>query len=166
MVDMIHFWGEEFCEVFADSGIFIKERPSEETGEMTAVDTDDWCNITAKLKSEASCTIQLSRCATTVPDIVEFELYGEKGKIIFSHIQGTQSLEFTDALTKEKEIIEVPAEFDAVQSRSFVDLAKGIEDEYTAKLSHGLQCQAVIDAALISTKENRVVTIGEITEEL
>ncbi len=164
MIDMVHFWGEEFTEVFANSGIFINERPSEETGEMLPVDTDDWCNITAKLQSEASCTIQLSRCATTVPDIVEFELYGEKGKIIFSHYQGIQSLEFTDVKTGKKELLEPPAEFDAIQSRSFVDLANGIEDEYTAKLSHGLQCQAVIDAALISTKENRVVSIKEITQ--
>lgn len=165
MIDMVHFWGEKFKEVYADSGIFIKERPSEETGELVPVDTDDWCNITAKLESEASCTIQLSRCATTIPDLTHFEIYGEKGKLVYSYATGIQSLEFVDAKTKKSELITPPAEFDAIQCKSFINLANGIEDEYTAKISHGLQCQAVIDAALISTKENRVVTISEITGE-
>ena len=40
----------------------------------------------------------------------------------------------------------------------------GIEDEYTAKLEHGLECQAVIDAAIISCEENRPVKISEIKE--
>lgn len=166
MIDMVHFWGEEFKDVYANSGIFIKERPSEETGEMVKVDTDDWCNITAKLESEASCTIQLSRCATTVPDLICFEIYGEKGKLVYSYLDGEQSIEFADAKTKKTENIIPPADFDAIQSESFINLANGIEDEYTAKLSHGLQCQAVIDAALISTKENRVVTVKEIKENI
>ena len=162
MIDTVHFLGEKFTEVYANWGIFIKERPSEETGEILPVDTDDWCNFNAKLESEASCTIQVSRCATTVSDLIVFELYGEKGKLVYTCTTDGQKLEYADAKIKEVELLTPPAEFDALQSRSFVDYMNGIEDEYTAKLEHGLECQAVIDAAIISCEENRPVTIAEI----
>lgn len=165
MIDIVHFLGEKFTEVYGNWGIFIKERPSEETGEIVPVDTDDWCNLNAKLESNASCTIQVSRCATTVSDLIVFELYGEKGKLIYTYSSDGQTIEFADAKTKEKEFLTPPAEFDAVQSRSFVNYMLGIEDEYTAKLEHGLECQAVIDAAIISCEENRPVTIKEIKEK-
>lgn len=163
MIDIVHFLGEDFDEVFANTGIFITERPSEETGEIVPVDTDDWCNINARLKSDTSCTIQLSRCATTVPDLIQFELYGEKGKLIYTYYAGEQTIEFVDNATKEKEWLTPPEEFSAIQEQSFINMANGIEDEYTAKIKHGLQCQAVIDAAYISSKENRPVKIEEIT---
>ncbi len=162
MIDIVHFLGEEFREVYANTGIFIKERPNEDTDETVTVDTDDWCNITAVLESNASCTIQLSRCATTIPTIVEIEVFAENGRLIFTYGADEQKLEFTDAKTKEKKELTPPDEFKALQSRSFVNLVNGVEDEYTAKLSHGLACQSVIDAALISSIENRPVTISEI----
>ncbi len=166
MIDIVRFWGEEFKEVYAKWGIFIKERPSEETGEIVAVDTDDWCNIVAELESDASCTIQLSRCATTLSDLIQFEVYGEKGKLVYTYLNGEQSIEFVDAKTKNAEMLEPPAEFSAQQSQSFINLVNGIEDEYTAKINHGLECQAVIDAALISATENRPVTIAEIKSSI
>lgn len=166
MFDIVRFCGEEFKEVYAKWGIFIKERPSEETGEILPVDTDDWCNITAELESDTSCTIQLSRCATTIPDLVEFEVFGEKGKLVYIHLGGKHSLEFTDAKTKEVEKLTPPDEFSALQSKSFIDHVNGIEDEYTAKIHHGLECQAVIDAALLSATENRPVTIAEIKNNI
>ncbi len=163
MFDIVHFCGEKFKEVYAKWGIFIKERPSEETGEILPVDTDDWCNITAELESDTSCTIQLSRCATTIPDLVEFEVFGSKGKLRYVHLAGQHTLEFTDAKTKEVESLTPPAEFNALQSQSFINLMNGIEDEYTAKIHHGLECQAVIDAAFLSATQNRPVKISEIT---
>ncbi len=162
MIDTVRFLGEEFKEVSANWGIFITERPSEETGEIVPVDTDDWSNINGVLDSGASCTIQLSRCATTIPDLIQFELYGEKGKLLYTYLAGEQCLEFVDAKDKKSEMLTPPDEFAAIQSKSFVDLVDGIEDEYTAKLYHGLECQAVIDAARISCEERRIVTIDEI----
>ena len=164
MIDIVRFFGEEFKEVYAQKGIFVKERPSEEDGAILSVDTDDWCNIVAKMESDVACTIQLSRCATTVPDITQFEIYGEKGKLVFLSENGKFTITFTDAETKAEEILEVPTEFDAVQSRSFVNLVNGIEDEYTCKIEQGLACQAVIDAALLSAEQNRTVSIVEIKE--
>lgn len=166
MFDIVRFIGEEFKEVYAKWGIFIQERPSEETGEILPVDTDDWCNITAELESDASCTIQLSRCATTIPDIVQLEIFGEKGKLVYVNTMGTNTLEFVDAKTKEKENLVPPEAFQAEQSGSFINLVCGVEDEYTAKIHQGLECQAVIDAALISAMENRPVTIAEIKKKI
>ena len=164
MFDIIHFWGEEFTEVYGKSGIFIKERPSEETGEIVPVDTDDWCNIVASLKSDASCVIELSRTATTISTgLLHFEVYGEKGLLVYD-CTDKHSLTFTDAKTKEVKELTPPEEFNAIQSKSFIDLTLGTEDEYTAKIEHGLKCQAVIDAVLKSTEENRPVTIREIVE--
>lgn len=164
MIDIVRFFGEEFKEVYAQKGIFVKERPSEEDGAILSVDTDDWCNIVARMESDVACTIQLSRCTTTVPDITQLEIYGEKGKLVFLSENGKFAITFTDAETKAEEILEVPTEFDAVQSRSFVDLVNGIEDDYTCKIEQGLACQAVIDAALLSAEQNRTVSIVEIKE--
>jgi len=165
MIDILHFWGEEFIDVFAQRGIFITERPTEETGEIVPVTTDDWCHMIATLKSGASCTIHVSRTCTTVPDLIEFEVYGEKGKLIFRHKAGVQTIEFVEDGSQEVQLLTPPEEFNAIQSGSFVNLLNDIEDEYTAKIEHGLQCQAVLDAALKSTEENRVVTIKEIKGE-
>jgi len=166
MFDILHFWGEEFEEVYARKGIFITERPSEETGEIVPVDTDDWCNIVAKLKSDASCIIELSRTATTISTgLLHFEVYGEKGVLTYS-CTDKHTLTFTDAKNGETEELTPPEMFGEIQSKSFIDLHKGIEDEYTAKIEHGLMCQAVIDATLKSSEENRPVTVDEILKDV
>lgn len=166
MFDIVRFWGQEFKEVYATTGLFIKERQSEETDEILKVDTDDWCNIVAKLESDVSCTVQLSRCASSLSDLIQFEVFGEKGRLVYTYLNGEQSIEFTDAKTKETEKLTPPEEFAAEQSGSFIDMVNGVEDEYTAKINHGLECQAVIDAALISSIENRPVTIAEIKKNI
>ena len=166
MIDIVRFWGEEFKEVYAKWGIIVKERPCENSPEIEPVDTDDWCNIVAELESETSCTIQLSRCATTISDLIQFEVYGEKGKLIYTYLGGEQTIEFVDEATREVQMLTPPDEFAAEQSRSFINLINGIEDEYTAKINHGLECQAVIDAAIISATENRPVTIAEIKKNI
>jgi len=167
MVDMVHFWGYEFDELYANTGIFIKERPTEETGEIVAVDTDDWCNVNAKLTTGASCTIELSRLATTISNLISFELYGEKGKLIYTYLgDNSQTIEFVDAKTCEKQMFTPPAEFNAIQSQSFVNLVNGVEDEYTAKIEHGLQCQYVLDAMIISADENKPVKIADMKNNI
>ena len=101
--------------------------------------------------------------ATVSTGLLHFEVYGEKGLLVYD-CTDKHSLKFTDAKTKETEDLIPPEEFNAIQSKSFIDLTLGVEDEYTAKIEHGLKCQAVIDAALKSTEENRPVTIKEITD--
>lgn len=165
MVDIVRFWGYEFVDVFAKRGTFITERPSEETGEIVPVDTDDWCNMIATLDKNTSCTIDVTRCATTVANLMQFEVYGENGKLIYTFLDDEQTIEFVDAKTKEKKMLTPPEEFNAIQSGSFINLVNGVEDEFTAKIEQGLECQAVLDAMLISCEEKRLVTIAEIKGE-
>ena len=162
MIDIVRFWGEEFKDVYATTGIYITHRPTEETGEMVAVTTDDWCNMNCVLESGTACTIELSRCATTLPNLMSFELYGEKGRLAFDNLHDRYTIEFTDAKTNEQKLLVPPPEFDAIQSGSYVNLILGIEDEYTAKITHGLECQAVIDAAIRSSEQHRPVSIAAI----
>ena len=164
MIDIVRFWGQEFKDVFANYGTFITERPTEDTGEIAKATTDDWCNMNCTLESDVSCTIELSRTATTISDLISFEVFGDKGRLIYKYEAGKQSIEFTDAETKQTESLTPPPEFDAIQSKSFVDLCRGIEDEYTARIIEGLECQAVIDAAIRSCEQHRVVTIKEIKD--
>jgi len=166
MIDIVRFWGYEFTEVYADRGTIVKERPTEDTGEIKPVETDDWCHMNCRLNCETTCTIELTRCATAVPAIMQFEVYGENGRLVYTNDNDGQSIVFTDAKTKEVKTLTPPAEFEALQSRSFINLTRGIEDEYTAKIIQGLECQAVIDAALLSTEEHRPVTIAEIKENV
>lgn len=163
MIDIVRFWGQEFKDVYANWGTIVKERPTEDTGEIKPVETDDWCNLNCQLQSEVSCTIELSRCCTTVANLIYFEVYGENGKLVYSY-DDEQKILFTDSKTKVTESLVPPAEFDALQSQSFINLAMGIEDEYTAKIIQGLECQAVIDAAIKSAQEHRPVSIAEIKE--
>ncbi|NLD87244.1 MAG: Gfo/Idh/MocA family oxidoreductase [Clostridiales bacterium] len=166
MIDIVRFWGQEFKDVYANYGTFITHRPTEDTGEIREVTTDDWCNMNCVLESDVSCTIELTRCATTVPNLISFEVYGEKGKLIYTNDEYGQKIEFRDAETREIELLTPPDEFTAMQSKSFIDLVQGIEDDYTAKITHGLECQAVIDAAIRSCEQHRPVTIAEIKEEI
>ena len=165
MIDILRFWGQEFKGIYANYGIEIKARPREDTGEMAPVNTDDWCNMICELESGISCTIQLSRVATTVDDRIEFEVYGERGGLIYRYDSGKQIIEFTDAKTRQVESLTPPESFLAEQSQSFVNLVNGIKDEDTAEITHGLACQAVIDAAIRSCEEQRYVSIAEIQEE-
>jgi len=93
---------------------------------------------------------------------MSFELYGEKGRLAFTNMAGQFTIEFTDAKTNEKQILTPPPEFEAIQSGSYVNLILGIEDEYTARINHGLECQAVIDAAIRSSEQHRPVSIAAI----
>ena len=47
---------------------------------------------------------------------------------------------------------------------SLVDVYKRQKDDYTAELIQGVECQKVLDAALLSTQLKRTVKISEIEE--
>ncbi len=161
MIDMVRFWGEEFKEVYAKTGIFIHERQEEDSDAFGPVDTDDWCNVNAVLENGVGCTIELSRVATTLGALISFEIYGEKGRLEFFCGDETY-LKFTDAQTKETEMITPPDDYCRTQSQTFTDMTAGIDDPFISDIDDGLACQAVIDAMVISAKENRPVTIAEI----
>ncbi len=170
MFDFIRFLGEDYDSIYCSRGISVKRRQTLDGSEWKDVTTDDWSNVICKLKSGIDATISLSRTATN--DVALFECYaiGEKGSIRFScdyNLGGAAyQLEgcFGESVKKnEFKPIEIPADFEqGNQSRAFLDLIDGIENEYTATIFRGLASQAAVDAATLSSNERREITFEEL----
>lgn len=168
LIDAVRFFGEDFEGVFAQTGITVKERKSLTSDEMLPVGTDDWCNMAAMTKSGATVMMTISRVATTVSSYVNYDIIGEKGRI--SHVVGVDAFGQTSSNAQilgcfegEKGMhpLEVPAEFQAIQSREFVKLISGMETEGLSCLDQGVECQKVLEAAVRSVEEKRYIFMSE-----
>lgn len=173
MIDFLNWMNEDIVGLSANTGIFIKERQKLDSDEWAPVTTDDYANIIADLKSGATANIELSRCAKTEDQLVEFVIYGEKGYICFSNRVG-EGLEICygdkETLAKGRQRVATPKQYgtpgEIYQSQSFVDLANGKRDVFTSTIDDGLKAQMVIDAAVKSHTEKRYVTMQEIQNSL
>lgn len=173
MIDFLNWMNEDIIGLSANMGIFIKERQKLDSDEWAPVTTDDYANIIADLKSGATANIELSRCAKTEEQLVEFVIYGEKGYICFSNRVG-EGLEICygdkETIAKGRQRVSTPDKYgvpgDIYQSQSFIDLANGKSDAFTSTINDGLRAQMVIDAAIKSHKEKRYVTLDEIKNSL
>ena len=173
MIDFLGWMNEDIVGLSANTGIFIKERQREDSDEWATVTTDDYANIIADLKSGATASIELSRCAKTEDQLVEFVIYGERGYICFSNRVG-DGLEICygdkEAIKKGRHRVATPEKYgtpgDIYQSQSFVNMANGETDAFTSTINDGLRAQMVIDAALKSHAEKRYVTMAEIQQGL
>lgn len=173
MIDFLSWMNEEIVGLTANTGIFIKERQKIDSDEWAPVTTDDYANILADLKSGATANIELSRCAKTEDQLVEFVIYGEKGYICFSNSVG-EGLEICygdkETIAEGRKRVPTPEKYGKVgsiyQSDSFVNLANGKVDTFTSTIEDGLKAQMVIDAAVKSSEEKRYVTIEEIAQTL
>lgn len=175
MIDFLNWMNEDIVGLSANMGIFIKKRQKLDSDEWADVTTDDYANILADLKSGATANIDLSRCAKTEGQLVEFIIYGEKGYIRYSNYVG-EGLEVclgdldTIAGTNGKHTISTPWKYGDVkaihQSQSFVDYANGKTNNFTSTIDDGLKAQLVIDAAIKSAQEKRYVTIEEIAKNI
>ena len=165
MFDAIRFFGEEVENVYCDRGIIVKERMRQDKDEMAQVTTDDWSNVVCRLKSGIGATVKLSRTVTTEKNSIEFYVIGSKGALRFEHHNGDQKLLICtgeDITTNTFREVEIPEEFTlANQSRSFIDLVKGNPDAYAATIEDGIYSQAIVDAAKLSSKVGRKITIQE-----
>ena len=164
MIDITRFIGEEFDTVFAQSGIFVDRRQVENGDEIKPVTTDDWCNISAITKNGVPVTVNLSRVAKTIPDLMEFEIIGEGGRVKLS-FSGTMKMYIGigkwDTECNGMHEIVPPASYNANQSLSFINLINGIEDEYTSHIIEGIECQKVLEAASRSIETGKAVKIEE-----
>jgi predicted dehydrogenase len=173
MIDFLNWMNEDIVGLSANMGIFIKERQKLDSDEWAPVTTDDYANILADLKSGATANIELSRCAKTEGQLVEFIIYGEKGYIRFCNYVG-EGLEICygskEEIKKGKQRVDTPEKYgkwgSIYQSQSFLNYANGRKDNFTSTIDDGLRAQMVIDAAIKSSVEKRYVTIEEIKQEL
>ncbi len=175
MIDFLNWMNEDIVGLSANMGIFIDKRQKLDSDEWADVTTDDYANIIADLKSGATANIDLSRCAKTEGQLVEFIIYGEKGYIRYCNYVG-EGLEIClgniDTLDGAggKHTVSTPWKYgdrNAIhQSQSFIDYANDKTSNFTSTIDDGLRAQMVIDAALKSAKEKRYVTIEEIKQDL
>ena len=164
MFDIARFLGNEFVSVNADAGIFIKERRELKGDRMLPVTTWDWCNVLAKMENGANATFQISRTAQFLPNWLMVEVYGSRGRLIYSNDCTTQTLELQ---TEKNEIIRLKpdARYNANQSQAFMNLVDGKTDGLEATLENACKCQAVLDAAYRSVRQGRWVDVREIVDE-
>ena len=167
MFDLLRFMGEEIDHIYAEMGIVYPERPLEDDPtKFGKVTTDDWVNLIAMTESGANLTFQISRTTTGVSGNVKLELYGEKGMLIFD--EAKPQLEFcTDEYSRARKrsqtvFLETPDSFKTQQSQAFIDMVNGNTNKYTATLDMGVADQKIIDAAVLSATEHRVVKLSEI----
>lgn len=173
MIDFLNWMNEDIVGLSANMGIFIKERQKLDSDEWAPVTTDDYANIIADLRSGATANIELSRCAKTEGQLVEFVIYGEKGYICFSNRVG-EGLEICygdkETIAKGRQRVATPEKYgtpgEMYQSQSFIDMANGKTDAFTSTINDGLRAQMVIDAVIKSSEEKRYVTIDEIKNSL
>jgi len=168
MFDAIRFFGEEFENVYCDMGTIVTRRQLPDSEEWGDVTTDDWSNVTCRLKSGIGATVTLSRCATNEKDTIEFYLIGEKGSLRFLYENGKQTLTRCigeDLKTNTFREVEIPAAFAmGTQSGSYISLLQGQPDTYASTITEGLKSQAAVDAAILSHRKGRAITIAELYE--
>ncbi len=164
MIDLLGWFGVPPVGLSANYGTVVKQRQLEDSDEWGEVTTDDWSNIIFDLKDGVSANITLSRACATISGLVQVEIYGKNGRLVFNEAERKI---VTKQLTGEKEEkLEVPAEYgnpDVIaQCKSFIGLLSGKTDVYTSTLKEGLEAQRIIDAAEISGREKRYVYMSEV----
>lgn len=174
MIDFLSWMNEDIIGLSANMGTFIKERQMLNSDEYAPVTTDDYANILADLKNGATANIELSRCAKTEGQLVEFVIYGEKGYICYSN-RVDEGIEICygdkETIAQGKKTVATPEKYGKIgcgsyQSQSFLDMANGKTNTFTSTIDDGLKAQMVIDAAIKSASEKRYVTIEEIKNSL
>jgi predicted dehydrogenase len=164
MFDAIRFFGKEIESVSCDRGIIVKKRQLLDSDDWADVTTDDWANATCVLDGGANATVILSRTAIAEANTTEFYVTGSKGALKLSSVKG-ETLELCsgeDLKTKTFKTLEIPAEFSgANQSRSFINIVKGIKDEFASDIFAGIKSQAAVDAAKLSSETGKKILIEE-----
>lgn len=167
MFDITRFIGQEFKSISADAGIILRQRKRLDSDEFGEVTTDDWCNILATMENGINATYQISRFATTIKDLIQVELYGKKGMMLYTYNgnTGKQTLEVSmvgDDPAKERGFLVPPESFNAVQSQAFINIVNGKDDGLSSTIKEGIICQRVIDATLKAIETKQWINISEI----
>lgn len=85
LLDLVRYLLGDVRSVRADMRTFIKERPVKAgSSEMEKVDVDDWTTCTLELENGAFGLVEAARTAPGVPDDTVFQVFCEKGSLLFS----------------------------------------------------------------------------------
>lgn len=185
VIDLIRFLLGDFDEVFSKLEILIKERPiAGNSSQLCGVDVDDIALMLFKLKNGAVGTLEATKIATGANDEVRIEIHGQKGAVRFNSMQPNY-LEVYDSRDAEDPIggmrgfkaIETVQRYPKPASSfpgpkfsigwiryhagNAYDFVKNITDDTKpdADMYAGYKVQEVVEAAVISNKENRWVKL-------
>jgi predicted dehydrogenase len=168
MIDMAHWLVGPMSRVCANLTTFTPERPLVGGG-RARVDVDDAASMLVDFASGARGTITASGCAIARGNYQRVELHGTKGSAIYEIESRDASgdrllvcLGAAQARHRGYATIPVPAEHARVTaSQPFFDLVQAIREDREAPVTFvdGLRAQEVIEAAEISDRESRWVSL-------
>jgi predicted dehydrogenase len=181
-VDQARFLVGEIEAVSAAQEIFVKERPiagKSITGKVTA---DDALFFLARFRNGALGTFMATRFATGRKNYLRLEIFGSKGALLFN-LERMNELEYYSRDDGESEqgfrtILVTDSVHDYIGAwwppghiigweHTFIhevkDLIEGIaaKESVTPDFYDGWRCQQVLDAAVLSSLENRWVSVPE-----
>lgn len=157
VIDAIRWWLGEIETVSCQLGTFIKERPDQQTGEMRAVDVDDFSHLTLGMRSGAIVEASLSS-VTPGPPATWFEIVGSEGRLMLDEVALTLTA-WRDGEEQDLTIVDPSRDLKGLPNPlwapSFVNFAREIADAIEAKrhvpgaadFRDGLAIQRVLDAA-------------------
>lgn len=167
LIDMAQLLVGEFKTVSAMMGIVVKQRKKLDCDELADVETDDYCNFIANIKSrhtgkDVAATFSISRCAIGHQNTIRYDIFGTEGVISFNLNNPKELSVCIGEIDKKSEaihIVEVPKEFYAGQEKAFIDALNGKKCDYFPTIEDGINCQKVLDAVLKSAEKRKFVDV-------
>lgn len=162
LIDMMCYLAGDITSVCARKETVVKQRQKLDSDEWAPVTTDDYCNFIAETATGASATFSITRCAIGHANTIRYDIFGDKGSISFD-LDNPQVLDVccnvTDVRSAKMTRVDVPAEFNASQEQTFVDLCLGKNTEPVAGIDEGIKCQKIVDAIDKSCETKKWVDI-------
>ena len=184
IIDLINWLLGDYKSVFATTETFIKKRPEKKgSKELKKVEIDDLALLQVRMKSGALGTLEFSRLATGTNDEFRIEIHGDKGAIYFNSIEpnwvtvydvreegepvgGKRGFKKIETVQRYPEPAKFPGPKFAIgwlryhiasQYDFITNIANG--KEASSSFKDGYKVQELMEAAYISAKERRWVSI-------
>ena len=162
LIDMTRYLIGEVNAVCARKRTFVKQRRMLDSEVIGDVTTDDYCSFLADIEGGAVANFTVTRCAHGHSNTIKYDVFGTEGVISFN-LNNPWELAVCLGLEELKTVglhtVRVPAEYNASQEQSFVDIALGRFNEPIADIIEGARCQKIVDAIDRSSEENRWIEI-------
>ena len=164
LIDMTRFLIGDFENVYAMSNTIVTERQRLDSDEFSPVLVDDLTGMMARLKGGVIANMLFTKCAIGESNTIKYELFGTDGIIRFNL---NKPNEITLCFASEKrtegkqETIPVPEKYHLAQEEAFVKAVSGESTPYFPSVKEGIACQKILDAAVRSAAEGRVITLGK-----
>jgi predicted dehydrogenase len=140
MLDLVRYLLGDVCTVRADMRTFIKERPTKAgSSEMEKVDVDDWTTCTLELENGVFGLVEAARTAPGVADDTVFQVFCEKGSLLYS-ARNPEALTLFD-LDKNKTIQGVFKDIPRENERSISEIWPSGKTSMGYFLNAHLACQ-------------------------